>query len=128
MSQAATKHVHIAPVKSNIDPVAKQGILQRLSPHWGTLHMNMETKGLFVPYPILTIVVTLALALITGLVTLEVQVSNLNTTILLRDADGRAQLHDLQEKMAQMEVYMHDLREKRIADRSDIDQLKDKRR
>lgn len=90
--------------------------------------MTTETKGVFVPYPLLAIIITLAIVLVSGLITLEVQVSNLNTTILLRDADGRADVTAVKEKLAQLEVYIHDMREKRVADRSDIDQLKDRQR
>lgn len=76
--------------------------------------MTQEAKGLFVPYPLLGIMLTLAIALVTGLITLWVQVSNLNTTILLRDADQRAAIIELKEKTAQLEVYLHDDRERLV--------------
>ena len=90
--------------------------------------MTQESKGVFVPYSLLGIIITLAIILIGGIVTLKVEVSNLTTTILLREADDRAEKTAIKEKLAQLEVYIHDMREKRVADRSDIDQLKDKRK
>lgn len=76
--------------------------------------MVQEAKGVFIPYPLLGLIFSLACILVGGIVTLEVQVSNLNTTILLRDADGRAALQQVQEKLSTMEVYMHNDREKII--------------
>lgn len=76
--------------------------------------MTQEAKGLFLPYPLLTIIVTIAVVLISGLVALEVQVSSLNTTLLLRDADTRAEMLTAKEKIAQLEVYIHNDREKLV--------------
>lgn len=76
--------------------------------------MSQEAKGVFLPYPLLAIIVTVVAVLLGGIITLEVQVNNLSTTILLRDADQRAAIHDLQEKIGQHEVYIHDDREKLI--------------
>lgn len=73
-----------------------------------------ESKGIFLPYPLLAILVTLAVVLVSGLVTLEVQVSNLNTTILLRDADGRAQIKDLQDRLSTLQVYVQNDRERLV--------------
>ena len=82
---------------------------------------EQSTRGVFLPYPLLGMLVTIAIVLISGLVALEVQVSNLNTTLLLRDADSRAEITALKEKSAQLEVYIHDDREKliRLQTRSD---------
>lgn len=90
--------------------------------------MSQEAKGLFVPYPLLGIMLTLAIALVTGLITLWVQVSNLNTTILLRDADQRAATMELKEKTAQLEVYLHDDREKLIRLQAQQDSKTNQRR
>lgn len=87
-----------------------------------------ENRGVFIPYPLLGMIITLAIVVISGLIALEVQVSSLNTTLLLRDADSRAEQTAIKEKLAQLEVYIHDMREKRVADRSDIDQLKERRK
>ena len=76
--------------------------------------MTQEAKGVFIPYPLLGIIVTLVIVMISGIIALEVQVSNLNTTILLRDADSRAEISAIKEKMAQLEVYIHNDREKLV--------------
>lgn len=83
--------------------------------------MTQEAKGVFIPYPLLGIIVTLAVVLIAGLVTLEVQVSSLNTTLLLRDADTRAEMLTTKEKLAQLEVYIHNDREKLIKIETQMD-------
>lgn len=76
--------------------------------------MTQEAKGVFIPYPLLGIIMTLAVIMISGIIALEVQVSSLNTTILLRDADNRADVTALKEKAAQLEVYIHNDREKLV--------------
>jgi len=95
---------------------------------WFTPHVEVkkmsavESKGVFIPWPLLAIIVTLAIVLVSGLVTLEVQVSNLSTTLLLRDADHGRQLDDLKlqigevkSKNEQLMVYITNDREKLIA-------------
>ncbi len=72
------------------------------------------SRGVFLPYPLLGMLVTIAIVLVSGLVALEVQVSNLSTTLLLRDADQRAEITAIKEKNAQLEVYIHNDREKLI--------------
>ncbi len=76
--------------------------------------MTQEGKGVFIPYPLLGVIITITCLLVGGIIALEVQVSSLSTTILLRDADGRASITELKEKTAQLEVYIHDDREKLI--------------
>lgn len=84
-------------------------------PHQETQMVNnLSSRGLFIPWPLMAIIVTLAVVLVSGLVTLEVQVSNLSTTILLRDADQRAEIMAIKEKAAQLEVYIHNDREKLV--------------
>ena len=73
-----------------------------------------ESKGIFLPYPLLGILLTLVIVLVTGIITLEVQVSNLSTTMLLRDADSRAQMKDVQDRLSTMQVYLQNDREKII--------------
>lgn len=77
------------------------------------------SKGVFIPWPLLAIIVTLAIVLISGLVTLEVQVSNLSTTLLLRDADHARQVQDIKVELAKegerrelTDLKLTDLREK----------------
>lgn len=89
--------------------------------------MTQEAKGVFIPYQLLAIIITITCMVIGGIIAIEVQVSSLNTTLLLRDADTRAATRDLQEKAAQLEVYIHDMREKSVGDRKDIEELKRRR-
>jgi len=88
--------------------------------------MTQEAKGVFIPYPLLGIIITLALLVISGIIAIQVQVSNLSTTILLRDADQRAVIQELKSKTEQLQVYIHDDREKLI--RLQTEAEKDKRR
>jgi hypothetical protein len=75
--------------------------MQGLWHRWFIPHEEVQmvtpqsAKGLFIPWPLLGIIVTLAIVLITGLVTIEVQVNNLSTTLLLRDNDHSRQIEDL---------------------------------
>lgn len=90
--------------------------------------MTQEAKGVFLPYPLLGIIVTIAIVLIAGLVALEVQVSSLNTTLLLRDADTRAEMLAAKEKIAQLEVYIHSDREKLIKMETELDNALQRRK
>lgn len=76
--------------------------------------MTQEAKGVFIPYPLLGIIITLACIVVGGIIAIQVQVSNLSTTILLRDADQRAIIQELKETTEQHRVYIHDTREKLI--------------
>lgn len=87
-----------------------------------------QAKGVFLPYPLLAILVVIGGAVLSFVIALEVQVSNLSTTILLRDADQRAAIHDLQEKIGQHEVYIHDDREKLIRLQTQREQDKEPKR
>lgn len=88
--------------------------------------MTQEAKGVFIPYPLLGIIITLCTILVGGIIAIQVQVSNLSTTILLRDADQRAVVKELKDKTEQLQVYIHDDREKliRLLERSDRDEVK----
>lgn len=68
--------------------------------------------GLFLPYPLLGLLLTLVLALGGGIIGLVIQVNSLNTTILLRDADYQRERQQMWEKMEQMQVYIHNDRER----------------
>lgn len=74
-----------------------------------------ESRGVFIPWPLLAILVTLAIVLVSGLVTLEVQVSNLSTTLLLRDADHAHQLDAIQRDLAK-ESERRELTDLKVAD------------
>lgn len=76
---------------------------------------SSASKGVFLPWPLLAIIVTLAIVLVTGLVTLEVQVANLSTTLLLRDGDHARQIEDLKRDMAK-ETERRELTDLKVAD------------
>lgn len=83
---------------------------------------RQASKGVFIPWPLLAIIVTLAIVLVSGLVTLEVQVSNLSTTLLLRENDRAREVKDLKDEMArisgkneQLQVYIQNDREKLVS-------------
>lgn len=80
------------------------------------------SKGVFIPWPLLAIIITLAIVVISGLVTLQVQVSNLSTTLLLRDADHARQIQEIKTEMTrvqgkneQLQVYINDDRLKLVS-------------
>lgn len=71
-----------------------------------------RTSGLFLPYPLLAIIMSLVLALGGGIIGLFIQVSSLQTTILLRDADYQRERQQAWEKIEQMQVYIQNDRER----------------
>lgn len=71
-----------------------------------------RTNGVFIPYPLLGLLLTLTLVLGGGLIGLYAQVSTMNATMIMRDADRADQLRKLEEKLELTNVYMTDLREK----------------
>ncbi len=71
-----------------------------------------QAKGVFLPYPLLAILVTVGAMLLGGIITLEVQVSNLSTTMLLRDADQRAANQLAADKLGTLQVYIQNDRER----------------
>lgn len=73
-----------------------------------------RTGGLFIPFPLLGIMLTLTLALSGGIIGLYTQLSAMNTTMILRDGDFQRQVKDLKDKQDQLEVYLHNDREKII--------------
>ena len=107
-----------------------QTLLEWFLPYGRRMRMTQDAKGVFIPYPLLGIVITLCTIVVAGIIAIQVQVSNLSTTILLRDADQRAVIQELKDKTEQMEVYLHDNREKmiRLQASHDRDEEKEKRR
>lgn len=88
-----------------------------------------QAKGIFLPYPLIGILVTIGALVLSGIIGLYVQVSSLSTTMLLRDADQRAEIIALKEKSSQLEVYIHNDREKLVDIQSTLrEQEKQKRR
>lgn len=78
-----------------------------------------QSKGVFLPYPLLGILVTVGILLVSGIIAIQVQVSNLNTTLLLRDADHARQVDDLKHELQSLRdkndllaMYIQDDREK----------------
>lgn len=68
-------------------------------------------SGLFLPWPLLGLVLSLVMALAGGIGGLFIQVNSLQTTILLRDIDSQRQIKELKDKQDQMEIYLHNDRE-----------------
>ena len=71
-----------------------------------------RTGGLFLPYPLLGILMTLIVVLGGGLVGLYSQLSAMQTTLLMRDADYRREQQQAWEKIEQLQVYIQNDREK----------------
>lgn len=120
--QAATNIRDLRPSQNDSDSL-KQNSQQEPSaftrwfaPRGETKIMaEQETRGVFLPWPLLAIIVTLAIVLVSGLVTLQVQVSNLSTTLLLRDADHARQLEDIKKEVAK-ETERRELSDLKISD------------
>ena len=71
-----------------------------------------RTGGVFLPWPLLGIVMSLVLALGGGIIGLYSQLSAMQTTLLMRDADYRREQQQTWEKIEQMQVYIHNDRER----------------
>jgi hypothetical protein len=71
-----------------------------------------QAKGIFLPYPLLAILVTIGALALSGIIGLYVQVSSLSTTMLLRDADQRAANQLAADKLGTMQVYLQNDRER----------------
>ena len=83
----------------------------------------VRTNGVFVPYPLLAIVMTLVLALGGGIIGMYVKVDTMNATILMRDADQRDAIKELKNKTELQELLIRDLREKQVATDRDLNQV-----
>ncbi len=71
-----------------------------------------RTGGVFMPWPLLGIVMTLILALGGGIIGLYSQLSSMQTTLIMRDADYRREQQQTWEKLEQLQVYIQNDREK----------------
>lgn len=78
--------------------------------------------GVFMPWPLLGIVMSLILALGGGIIGLYSQLSAMQTTLIMRDADYRREQQQTWEKMEQLQVYIKDDREKLVRLETLIDQ------
>lgn len=82
-----------------------------------------RTGGLFLPYPLIGILMTLVLALGGGIIGMYVKLDTMNATMIMRDADHREALKKLENKSDLQELLIRDLREKQVETRSDVNQL-----
>ena len=73
-----------------------------------------RTGGVFLPYPLLGIMLTLVLTLGGGIIGMYVKVDTMNSTILMRDADQREALKEIRNKLELQELLTRDLREKQV--------------
>lgn len=71
-----------------------------------------RSGGVFLPYPLLGILMALILALGGGIIGLYSQLSAMNATMIMRDADYRREQQQAWEKIEQLQVYIKDDREK----------------
>ena len=71
-----------------------------------------RTGGVFMPWPLLGIVMTLVIALGGGIVGLYSQLSAMQTTLIMRDADYRREQQQSWDKIEQLQVYIQNDREK----------------
>lgn len=76
--------------------------------------MSEEAKigGVFLPYPLLGLLMALILALGGGIIGLYSQLSAMNATMIMRDADYRREQQQAWEKLEQLQVYIQNDRER----------------
>lgn len=81
-----------------------------------------RSNGIFLPYPLMAMFMGLVLALGGGIIGLYSQLSAMNTTMIMRDADYRREQQQSWEKIEQLQVYIKDDREKLVRLETLIDQ------
>lgn len=86
-----------------------------------------RTSGLFIPYPLLGMLMTLVLALGGGIIGMYVKLDTMNTSMILRDSSYQEQLRQQKEKVDQLEIYLHSDREKLAVLQHDADKRAGKR-
>ena len=104
----------VAPVKYDSGPPRyrwQQWFLPRKESHLMSDEAN-RTGGVFMPWPLLGIVMTLVIALGGGIVGLYSQLSAMQTTLIMRDADYRREQQQSWDKIEQLQVYIQNDREK----------------
>lgn len=95
-------------------------------PHQETQVVAQQaSRGIFLPYPLLAILVTVGALVLSGIVGLYVQVSSLSTTLLLRDSDHARQIMEIKTELTKeterrelTDLKVADLREKQAAKRN----------
>ena len=110
-------------------PSVPQSELQKtVQPRWwkrGVRLMAEEGKGgLLIPYPLLAIIVPVVIALIAMMGAMYSAVNNLQSTMLMRDAQHAQELREVKEKQEQAQVYIQNDREKIIELKGQIESLK----
>lgn len=80
-----------------------------------------RTSGIFLPYPLLGLIMTLVLALSGGIIGLYTQLSAMQTTLLLRDSDYQRQQKQAWEKIEQLQIYIQNDREQIAALKAQIE-------
>ena len=127
MNSHAALRTHIRDATKNNEPALQESAQDKLVkwfiPRQETQVVEQQaSKGMFLPYPLLGIIMTLSLVLVSGIIALQVQISNLNTTLLLREEDHSREVGDLKQTMAeikgkneQLQVYITNDREKLVA-------------
>nr|AUN37460.1 hypothetical protein [uncultured bacterium] len=70
--------------------------------------------GVFIPYPLLAIMMGMIVTLGGGIVGMYVKLDSLSTTLLLRDADYQSDKKQSWEKIEQLQVYINNDRERLI--------------
>ena len=67
-----------------------------------------RTGGLWMPYPLLGILLSLVLVLGGGIIGLYSTVTTMNATMLMRDADYRQQMTEQKNKIELLQMYIND--------------------
>lgn len=102
---------------------------EKFLPRRETRLMSEEANrsgGLFLPYPLLGIMMTLILALGGGIIGLYSQLSAMNATMLMRDADYRKTVDKLEDKLELQDVVINNTREKLVEMRTELNQFQKK--
>lgn len=73
-----------------------------------------RTGGVFIPYPLLTIMMGLILTLGGGIIGMYVKVDSLSTTILMQNQEYQRERKEAWDKMEQLQVYINNDRERLI--------------
>lgn len=73
-----------------------------------------RSGGVWMPYPLLAIFMTCLFVFGGGIIGLYTQLSAMNTTMILRDADYQQKTKKLEEKIELQGMYISDVREKLI--------------
>jgi hypothetical protein len=105
-----------------------QDSLDSLLPRRQTVTLTQEAKGVFIPYPLLAMIMTVAVVLGGGMIALYSQISAMNTTLLLRDSTYQADQKKSWEKIEQLQVYIQNDREQLIGLKKDFENLTKERR